>query len=249
MKEVYLAYFDFMGFKEFILNNDDDVLKRRMGHIFRDIEMSLGQGKYQEPQRGVVLADISTSKLNCLNISDTVLFWTNELNYDSLRELLNVAYSFNWREVGYNFPLRGSVIKGKVHEVSGKNINGEGGSYSIQCLFGEGLVNAHDLAESQEWAGTVIDNSIIEDLQREKDGLEFIENLALKYDVPFKKNIKKEFYVFKLKQGKMSDEGLKNTLENIDYVFNLDNKPTDDERVKLKIKNTKDFLEYSADKE
>jgi len=249
MKEVYLAYFDFMGFKEFILNNDDDVLKRRMGHIFRDIEISLGQGKYQEPQRGVILADISTSKLNCLNISDTVLFWTNECNYDSLRELMNVAYTFNWREVGYNFPLRGSVVKGKVHEVSGKNVNGEGGSYSIQCLFGVGLVNAHDLAESQEWAGTVIDNSIIEDLVKEEGGLEFIENLALKYDVPFKKDVRKEHYAFRLKGGKRSDEALKNALKQVDYVFNLDNKPTDDYRVKLKIKNTKDFIEYLADKE
>ena len=59
MKEVYLAYFDFMGFKEFIQNNDDDVLMRRMGHIFRDIEICLGQGKYQEPRNGVIVADVS----------------------------------------------------------------------------------------------------------------------------------------------------------------------------------------------
>lgn len=71
MKEVYLAYFDFMGFKEFIQNNDDVVLMRRMGHIFRDIEMCLGKGEYKEARNGMILADISNSKLNCLNISDT----------------------------------------------------------------------------------------------------------------------------------------------------------------------------------
>jgi len=74
LKEVYLAYFDYLGFKEFIENNDDEVLMRRMGHIFRDIEGALGLGKYREPQNGVILSDLSNSSVNCLNISDTVLF-------------------------------------------------------------------------------------------------------------------------------------------------------------------------------
>ena len=68
MKEAYLAYFDFMGFKEFVYNNEDEVLMRRMGHIYRDIESSLGRGKNQKPSNGVVMADLSESKLNCLNI-------------------------------------------------------------------------------------------------------------------------------------------------------------------------------------
>lgn len=247
MKEVYLAYFDFMGFKEFIMNNNDEILMRRMGHIFRDIEISLGQGKYQEPRGGVILADISDSKLNCLNISDTVLFWTNDCEYESLKELISVAYSYNWREIGYNFPLRGSVVKGFVREVSGKNTNEKNGSYSIQCLYGKGLVEAHELAESQEWAGTIIHDSVIADLSKEENGIEFLENLAVKYNIPFKKNIFHEFYAFKLKQGEISDEGLKNMINAIDEVFALDNKSVSDERVQLKIENTKEFLRFLKD--
>src|SRR5262249_38863533 len=123
MKEVYLAYFDFMGFKEFIQNNDDETLVRRMGHIFRDIEICLGQGKYQEPKGGVILADVSKSKLNCLSISDTVIIWTNDVERDSLIELINVAYEFNWRENGYNFPVRGAIQRGKIKEVTGRQTN------------------------------------------------------------------------------------------------------------------------------
>ena len=164
MKEVYIAFFDFMGFKEFINNNDDEVLMRRMGHIFRDIEICLGQGKYQEPKNGVLLADVSKSKLNCLNISDSVIIWTNDCEADSLKELISVAYEFNWREIGYNFPLRGSVVKGKIREVTGRQTNSEGGSYSVQCVYGKGIVDAYLKAESQNWAGTVIDQNIINDL-------------------------------------------------------------------------------------
>ncbi|THF51735.1 hypothetical protein E6C50_08220 [Flavobacterium supellecticarium] len=242
MKEVYIAYFDFMGFKEFILNNENEVLIRRMGHIFRDIEVCLGQGKYQEPSNGVLLADISKSKLNCLNISDTVLFWTNGCDFEALQELLNVAYEFNWREIGYNFPLRGALVKGEIKEVSGKNTNSEGGSYSVQCLYGKGLVLAHDIAEAQEWAGTIIDKSIINDLKKEINGIEYLESLAVKYQVPFKNDENHEFYVFKLKKGIITDEALKNVLEAVEKVFSQDNKSIDKKSVQLKINNTKDFI-------
>lgn len=248
MKEVYLAYFDFMGFKEFILNNKDEILIRRMNHIFRDIEMALGEGKYQEPRGGKIFADISASKLHCLNISDTVLFWTNDCELKSLKELLSVSYNFNWREIGYNFPLRGAVIRGFIKEVSDKNTNEKGGSYSIQCLYGSGLVRAHNLAESQEWAGTLIDDSIIEDLSKFENGIEYLENLALQYDIPFKNNVSKKYYAFKLKQGKISDEGLENLLDGVDDIFALDNKSVSDERVQLKIENTKEFLRFLKDK-
>lgn len=164
MKEVYLAYFDFMGFKEFIQNNSDESLMRRMGHIFRDIEICLGQGKYKEPRDGVILSDVSSSKLNCLNISDTVIIWTNDCELDSLKELINVAYEFNWREIGFNFPLRGAILKGKIREVTGREVNSEGGSYSVQCVYGKGIVDAHLKAESQNWAGTVIDQTILDEL-------------------------------------------------------------------------------------
>ena len=80
MNEVYIAYFDLLGFKEFIMNNDDKVLIRRMGHIFRDLEKSLSKGKYQKPKNGTVLADISNLKINSLNISDTIILWTNDCN-------------------------------------------------------------------------------------------------------------------------------------------------------------------------
>lgn len=246
MKEVYIAYFDFLGYKEFIQNNQDEILIRRMGHIFRDIEICLGQGQYQEPKNGVVFADVSKSKLNCLNISDTVIFWTNECEHNSLRELIKVAYDFNWREIGFNFPLRGIVIKGKLHEVTGKEANSEGGSYSVQCLYGSGIVDAHLRAESQNWAGTVIDHSIITDLVANND-LEYINEMALIYTVPYKSGPIDE-YVFKIKKGPLTEEALSNILKGIDEVFLLDNKSIDSESVKIKLENTKTFIINTKDR-
>ncbi len=240
MKEVYLAYFDFMGFKEFINNNDDETLMRRMGHIFRDIETSLGLGKYQEPRNGVILADLSKSKLNCLNISDTVLIWTNDCSLESLLELIKVAYNFNWTENGYNFPVRGSVVKGKIREVTGKNFNSEGGSYSVQCVYGKAIIDAHLKAENQNWAGTVIDESVVFDLKLTEKGEQLLNEVSLKYNVPYKTG-KLEEYVLKLKKGKLNEIALNNILSDIERIFSMDNKEINDS-VKIKIDNTKQFL-------
>jgi hypothetical protein len=240
MKETYLAYFDYLGFKEFIQNNAENILKKRMGHLFRDIELSLAQGKTIPVSSGVLLADLSLSRLNCLNISDTVIFWTNDCTLDSLEELLNVAYEFNWRENGYNFPVRGSVLKGRIKIVSGRDDNPVGGTYSVQCLYGKGLVDAHLKAESQNWAGTVIDSTIIEDLLKQNN-FEFLKKLAIKYHVPYKTGNTKEEYVFKIKSG-MSVEALKNTLEDIERIFSSDKKNTNSESVKQKLENTKKFI-------
>jgi hypothetical protein len=250
MKEVYLAYFDFMGFKNFILNNDDEHIMRRMNHIFRDIQICCGTGNYTQVSPSIIVPDLSQSKINSLNISDTVLFWTNECNYNDLKELIEVAYEFNQREVNHNFPLRGAIVKGSIKEVSNKNESEFGGLHSIQCLYGKGLVSAHDIAEAQQWAGCIVHDSIINDLLSEPGALEFIERLAVKYNVPFKENYFQEFYAFKLKKGKINNEDhLRNALNAIEHVFSQDNKPIDCEDVKLKIKNTQDFITFNKDVE
>src|SRR5690606_13471758 len=139
-----------------------------------DIERALGQGKYNKPHNGRILSDLSKSRINCLNISDTVLFWTNQCDYESLKELILVSYNFNWMQIGFNFPIRGALVKGKIQLVSGQIANQNNGYYSVQCLYGKGLIKAHEKAESQNWAGTVIDESIILDLNKQNDGIEFL---------------------------------------------------------------------------
>ncbi|MCO6163689.1 hypothetical protein [Flavobacterium sp. NRK F7] len=245
MKEVFIAYFDFLGFKEFILNNiDENELMRRMGHIFRDIEFSLGQGEMQEPRNGVILADLSNSKINCLNISDTVVFWTNDTTIESLKELVKVAYEFNWRENLYNFPVRGSISKGSIRIVNGININDLGVTYGVSCLYGKGIVNAHIKTESQEWAGTVIDNSMINEFTNEDEAFSFLEKFAVKYMVPYKNGIiqEKEEFALRLTKSKLNEIAYTNTKENIERVFSQDHKSTTHPNVQLKIKNTIDFL-------
>ena len=91
----FIAYFDYLGFKQFIENNDLDYQKRIMENNFRDIENALGQGKLKQPTHGAI-ADLANSNINCINFSDTIVFWTNDDSESSLIEIIEVAYKFNW---------------------------------------------------------------------------------------------------------------------------------------------------------
>ncbi|WP_291036676.1 hypothetical protein, partial [Dyadobacter sp. 50-39] len=54
----FIAYFDFLGYKHFILNNPSDYLRTRASHILRDIELSLAGDNDLLVRDGVYIPDI-----------------------------------------------------------------------------------------------------------------------------------------------------------------------------------------------
>ncbi len=238
----FITYFDFLGFKNFILNNDSDYIKKRIGHILRDIEFAIGQGKTTSTNYGVI-ANIENSRINCLNISDTVIFWTNDNSLESFEELLKVSFEFNWRII-YHFPIRGSLVYDDIGIISGFQENKNGGSYNVNSIYGKGLVNSHIKAENLNFASCVIDNSAIEKIQEFGNIEEIIGVVAIKYDVPYKNGeIKKPEYVLKYIINKTLDSvSLKNMTSQISDAFNGDNKGMN-KRSKELLNNTIDFLE------
>jgi hypothetical protein len=239
----FIAYFDYLGFKQFIENNDLDYQKRIMGNNFRDMESAIAQGKLKEASHGVI-ADLSTHKVNCVNFSDTIVFWTDDDSAESLNEILQVAYKFNWQATLNFFPARGALVHGEMEYVDFKNENNVGGVYNINSVFGKGLVTAHQKAESQQWSGTVIDESFIQrllDIGHNPDT--FLAPYAKKYSVPYKNNIQlEEEYALKLVKGTLNAEAFKNFGDGIIQNFSNHKKDTMNADVQEKIDNTIKFL-------
>ncbi len=245
-QEVYLAYFDLLGFKEFILNNDDETLVRAMGNIFRDIEHGIAKESPKEERDGVLFADMSDSKLNFLNISDSMVYWTKEQNNDQLIELVSVVNDFNWRMIVYNFPIRGVLMKGKIRLESFKSTSKHDAQFQVSCMYGQGVVNAYSKADAMDWAGTVIDNSIVEILKSFDAGSRLLDETCIPYQVPYKlgmyPGIGRE-YSFKLIQGGMiNSRHFENRSDLIRGSFSRFNKSIEVESVKRKLQNTIDFL-------
>lgn len=246
----FIAYFDYLGFKDFIDNNNLEEQSRIMNNNFRDMEHALGKGKLKTVRIGVI-ADLSDSRINCINFSDTVVFFTNDNSENSLKEILEVAYEFNFREVVHCFPVRGALVYGEMAYVDHKQSNGYGGVYNVNSVYGKGLVKAHLRAEEQNWAGTLIDVSFIEEIESKGYNIEtYLSPYAKKYIVPYKDEIKRQpEYVLSLIEGTLDDEALKNFSQGIKDNFGYYNKSTNDIRVQKKITNTIEFLNSYYKKE
>lgn len=241
----FIAYFDYLGFKDFIENNDLDYQKRIMGNNFRDMESALSSGQTKSMPSGRFISDISDSKINCINFSDTIVFWTNDDSEESLQELLQVSHKFNWQAIDFFFPARGSVVYGELEYIDYKQHNDGGGIYNINSVYGKGLVKAHLKAEGQNWAGTVLDESLIDELTNR--GLEpekYLEKYAKKYKVPYKNGVDlPEEFVYRIITGSLNDEALKNYKRGIEENFGNHKKSLDNPGVQEKLANTIKFLE------
>mgnify|MGYP001423426877 CR=1 FL=1 len=241
----HIAYFDFLGYKEFILNNESEYLKTRVGHILVGIEQALAEGKLQEPKNGRTLSDTSTTRINCLNISDTVIFWTNDDSIESLEELLRVAYRFNWSQVLFNFPVRGIIYCDELEMISGKQTNAAGAIYSANLIYGKGLAKAHMTCENLNWSGTAIDETVINHIISKVNVEEFLSPFAKIYNVPYTKPEEhtKEGYAFRLTKSTHNETSFENAKNGIIRTFKSDNKTFDKPRVNEILANTITYLE------
>lgn len=210
----------------------------------RDIEQALSKGQLKDSNRGTYIADLGNARINCLNISDTVIFFTNDDSVESLEELLIVAHRFNWQEVFFNFPVRGVIYCDEIDMIHGQSENTVGAIYSANLIYGKGLVNAHLKCENLNWAGCVIDKTVIDRIRNQVDIRLFLEPYAKLYVVPYKvpdKNIQEE-YALKLITGTLNDEAFKNYSRDVRDRFSGDNKPVDNSRVQKLIENTLTYL-------
>lgn len=238
----FIAYFDFLGYKQFILNNDNEYIRRRIGHILRDLEVALGLGKFKDTQYGVV-SDIRNSNLHCLNISDTIILWTKDDSSESLQELLEVGFNFNFREVRYNnFPLRGAIVYGEIDLISHLYESEQKGTYNINSVYGKGLVNAHLIAESLNLSGCIIDKSVIERIREFENWETLIEKYATLYHVPHKDDIYLDEFIFRLYENKtINEETFINLSKEIISAFTADNKKMNQRAIEI-MSNTINFL-------
>lgn len=252
-KEIYLAYFDLMGFKEFILKNEPDYVASRMQNIYLDMESALtGNNLVKEPS-GLYRPDVKDATLNCINISDTILYWTNDLTYNSLCQLFSTSYHLNYSLNNLNFPARGCISKGLVDCISGNHKSVNDTFYAALCLYGKGVVEAHIKAESQDWAGTVVDTSITSILNTQQE-LNLLSKYCVQYRVPYKKSsqcptgdIGYDEYVFKLSDNISSDDVLNTIKEDINRVFSKDNKSINT-NIQKKLDNTLKFADFLRSK-
>lgn len=244
MSKRFVSYFDFLGFKDFILLNNPEDLPHRISHILRDVEHSLALDNTLQPNAGRIIANLNEAKINVHLLSDTVIFWTNDCSKEQYENWLQVSYLFNTKVNLYNFPARGCLYCGEMEASQGAHLLNEGSQYIIALPYGRALVLAHLKTQNQSWASTVIDNSVLDEVSIFDSELESITSKCTLEYVPYKsppKNQEME-YVLRLIHNSYDESEVKFYSQNIERVFKNDNKRFDNRRVRTIFKNTVKLL-------
>lgn len=149
----------------------------------------------------------------------------------------------------YNFPVRGVIYCDEIEMISGQQKNQAGAVYSPNLIYGQGLVKAHLKGENLNWAGSVIDQTVLHQIEGKVDIATFLDQFAKLYKVPYKiaKQDLQEEYALKINKGGLNETAFENTKKGIVSAFSNDNKSIDKPRVKELLANTISYLETFRD--
>ena len=243
--ETFIAFFDILGFKEVIYKNDISEVKRLFGTLLRETQSAVCEENYID-MKGWTVPDLKLQKVNCLHISDSIVFWTNSNTEDDFIDLVNVCYTFYWRSLHTTFPIRGCLTYGEIDFNSGTIKAISEATFYNYSLIGKGLVESYLKAESIEYAGCLLDSKAIEKVKDSLINQLISEQKICMYKVPFKNGFDYQ-HVFRPIKGNHNDVSFRNTANRIKDLFtdaskvDINNLP---ESVKMKLNNTIDFISY-----
>jgi hypothetical protein len=240
----YIAYFDVLGFKEFMANNDEAYFHQHIDHLFRESQNAVAKGQLTESRhRGTLIPDLTEAEVNCMHISDSIIFWTVDQSELSFRNIVDVCYSFYWRSIQAAFPMRGCLVAGDISFHPFQVKSKTGATFYNSSIFGQGLVDAYVKAESQNWAGCFIDTSAIESVPEELIEALTQEHKIIQYPVPLKTGETSNEYAVCIMGGSINQETFDNLAPQIANLFTQHmNGQAIAESVQVKMDNTLAFL-------
>lgn len=233
----FFTYFDLLGYRNFMLRNDSDRHLGIIRQLYIHIENAL-TGKYQKVEEGLYLNNETHNRIYISNYSDTVLIWSESNSVDEFEALLIISHECNLMMNLHCFPIRGAMVYKELYAINGATTDER---FFVNTFYGKGLIYAHDLAEDQQWAGMVLDNSVFDIIE----GNASISKYCVKYAVPFKNDIKNMFaFRIWLESDQKENNQLEMLKDKIEINFKCYDKWDDEKSVSVKLQNTKDFLQF-----
>ena len=137
----YVAFFDIMGFKDFVYRNNHDDVKKRL-EIFTEFKEQVAQlGK----RDGDNPNPIGFEKINAATFSDSLLIVTDSNSFNELVCLITLMSKIFCNAFKSQIPLKGALAYGEFTA-----------DFNESIFFGRPLIDAYELAEDLEFYGTAI---------------------------------------------------------------------------------------------
>ena len=176
----YVAYFDILGFSNLVQNYSDmsDLLNKLNNIISATSRME--KTELFSNKKFLDMKNFPTGQLKSFLFSDSIIVVTKDDSRQSDMLLEIFALSIMSHALGNNLLLRGAIAFGEI------TVNIE-----QSIVFGEPLINAYKLAESQCWSGISIHPSTEKNRESEfplKPAPKDWKPMTIPYRVPLKNN-------------------------------------------------------------
>ena len=174
-EQYFVAYFDFLGFKEYVKDNPLNFMVSDYKNILKKIE-----------SEKEIYFDSDT--IICHWFSDTFLFCAklDQDNFEKVFCQIQTASMEFFEEMMCSnnpIPLRGALTVGEFYTEPEHDI-----------FLGEALIKAYEYAENIDWLGFVLTPEILTLLKQDKreNEINFCNRHYVEHEVPYKENKKKE---------------------------------------------------------
>jgi len=248
-KAPYFAFLDILGFKSLVQKNVHPVLVNLYDKLFTAQTEAVAANLKKLSARQVEIKgeDYKDAGLRMVNISDSILIWTQHGQPTAIFEIVYAVSSLLGISLVQGLPLRGCITR-QPFSVIEKN--------GVVSVIGKGLVHAYGMENIQQWAGCVIDEEIITYFRGiekhffngerpspiERDRMVYEYNIPLKNPKTGEAETKKGFAV-NWSEGIITDDMIR---ESFDAHNKKDERPGSD--TPDKINNTIAFHHFCLDK-
>ena len=256
-RSCFFGYLDILGFKDVVKNNTFDQLKDIVERFTVKCAETMDRSRSILSNTRISI----DSGVHARIVSDSILVWTEKddqlKQFEDLLHIVNAMLASGFQQ---GLPLRGAVTFGelflgnvKIPESIPLDFSFDTGS-----VYGKALVEAYELESKMDWSGAILtprawakvegeferwgEGSVIMRSGSIKSSIDLFNHYPylLWYDVPFKNGTRKRAIAFNWNYK----PGFELSAEMIRKAF-TQRCGTDDTAVKLKLKETIRFYEYS----
>ena len=148
----FMAYFDIMGFKDYVYRHSHDELNERMSKVstvvrgVEELEWIVEKLEKTDPQKERL--GFLANYVRPVIFSDTILIVSEFGTIGDALKILNTASMVLNNLLLYNIPIKGSLSYGDISA-----------DFEKSLYYGKPLIDAYNLAEEVNYYGAVLHNS------------------------------------------------------------------------------------------
>lgn len=237
----YVGFLDILGFKDLVEKNSHDELIGIFETIIDQV-LSKRIDEFNLPKEGPFGLQGEQYLVETLFISDSIILWTKNETPRAFVKLILMILDIIAISFLAGIPLRGGISNGPISTYKRNNNT---------TIIGRGLTNAYLIEANQNWSGCIIDESAIEEFNKQNEkfnsgeGVTFedlknILGVITEYSVPLKSGkVEKQNVINWTKNKNILGEM---TIDDVRKSFSRHNKFVNDWRVEQIISNTVNFF-------